>query len=538
MSYDIPGLDWSAGRMIPAFQAVEHLDVYDMRGAARVRQLAASTCAGLINRPQPRVYVIFNDDDQYWLQQLAGAVPQTLCSARGNKALDALLTSYRPVVQGIIIYDPDLPDTVNVATTLAGQRDGIVLDPGLARELRTPYALPLLLDLRTFGWQTRVQAYSWAKEHLLAGCASRMVAGMNPGILNALRSFLVATRTFVYWLDTRPAFPNFSIEMLTERALVRQIYDEFPPGSLHLGWFVDEPTGVALTSQRAITVLASDYFDNLEVWTAIQPATMLEAMAKPTQDVARAQQNKVYISFTMSDGDNIQYCQHHMLGIWRDSLRGSLPIGWTLSPLLLEAAPALAAYYRETATENDELIAGPSGLGYIYPSLWPAEHLSHFLERTGEYMQQLGMTTLNVLDTDWLSRKGLPWLSRLSLTGMTFRNSERRHEFVRTLAPYGLQGMLSGAGFWFNNGGCEKVIDQPIYRNLGLAFSVDVALRLVERAVIAYPQRPLFLSLYILAWNLSLVDVQKIVERLGDGYEVVLPRTLLAMQSQALESVV
>src|ERR1051326_7976580 len=102
----------------------------------------------------------------------------------------------------------------------------------------------------------------------------------------------------------------------------------------------------------------------MEVWSAIQPP----ADASPVTDTASvataAVANKVYVSFTVSDGDNLQYSQHRMMKLWRDQARGSLPIGWTLSPVLMQAAPALAHYYRFTATPNDELIAGPSGAGY------------------------------------------------------------------------------------------------------------------------------------------------------------------------------
>src|SRR5579875_28544 len=63
MSNEVPGLDWSGERMLPAFQAPQHLDIYDLRGAASDVQLAVTTMAGIINRPQPRVYLITSDDD-------------------------------------------------------------------------------------------------------------------------------------------------------------------------------------------------------------------------------------------------------------------------------------------------------------------------------------------------------------------------------------------------------------------------------------------------------------------------------------------
>src|SRR5437667_12371134 len=72
MSFDVPELDWSDKRVLPEFQPVQHLNVYDFRGSAQDVQLAATTCAGLINRPLPRVYMMFTNDDEYWLQKLTG----------------------------------------------------------------------------------------------------------------------------------------------------------------------------------------------------------------------------------------------------------------------------------------------------------------------------------------------------------------------------------------------------------------------------------------------------------------------------------
>lgn len=44
----------------------------------------------------------------------------------------------------------------------------------------------------------------------------------------------------------------------------------------------------------------------------------------------------------MSDGDNLQYDQIRLLHLWRDPARESVPIGWTISPALIEAALAIA----------------------------------------------------------------------------------------------------------------------------------------------------------------------------------------------------
>ena len=50
---------------------------------------------------------------------------------------------------------------------------------------------------------------------------------------------------------------------------------------------------------------------------------------------------------------------------------GSLcpPIGWTMSNRLAEWAPAIFKYYYDSATPADSFLLGPSGYGYVYPSM-------------------------------------------------------------------------------------------------------------------------------------------------------------------------
>ncbi len=533
MCDDVSGLDWSTERMIPAFQTVEHLDVCDLRGATHAVQLAATTCVGLLNRPQPRVYLIFSDDDEYWLKQLMPSLPQTLASQTGNAALNLLLDKYGAHIQGLIIYDPKLIDTINVATILAGLRNGIVVSPELAQDLQNLYPWPVLADLRVHHWRSPLQAYLWAQQNLLSDCSPRLIAGMKPEIASGLRSFLVATRTFVYWLDTRRSVPDFSGGVLSEQALAGKIYRSFAPGAIHLGWFVDEPSGVAMTSRAAIAVLASDFFNNLEVWTAFQSPHSIRPVQTIADDDMKVATDKVYVSFTMSDGDNLQYCQHRLLRLWRDSARGSVPLGWTISPVLLEAAPAMAQYYRESATPNDELIAGPSGAAYMFPSHWPSASLSQFLQQTGKLMQSMGLTTLSALDTDLLYNTRFPLLSKVSLTGMSFTHRARQKDFARALVPYGIRGILSGAGFLLNTTAYWRMLDGlPVYRNLGLVGSVERTIKLIKAAAVN-AKRPLFLNIYCLAWSMSPSDLKQVKEQLDDNYEVVLPRTLLAMLSKA-----
>src|SRR5438045_329363 len=135
-SQEIPGIDWSAGRILPAFQPPQQLTIFDLRGASQEVKLSATTMAGLINRPQPMAYLIIYDDDDFWRKELLGAIEQKTSPSSGDEVLTAMLATFRSCTKGMIIYDPNMPDSLNIATTLAGQRDGIVVSPNQVQELQ------------------------------------------------------------------------------------------------------------------------------------------------------------------------------------------------------------------------------------------------------------------------------------------------------------------------------------------------------------------------------------------------------------------
>lgn len=512
-------------RLLPVFETPAHLEIYDIHDAAYDVQLSVTTLTGLINRGQPRVYLLNNYDAESLFNALLAHVTHEYISTDRVDTLDAMLKTYRDMVRGMVIYDPAMLDSVNVATTMAGLRDAIVVSPQQAEALqRKPYRLPVVADLRVYHWKNRLQAYRWAEENLLEEATKQVVAGLNPKIAGGLRSFLVATRAFVYWLNPLNILPDPVSGWTIERCLMKRIIRAFPPGTLHLGWFVNEFAGVDLTSKAALYLLPSDYFYNLEVWTAVQPPVDVEGGSRERTRAAQApgkdsaQPARIYVSFTISDGDNLQYDQHRMYQLWQDTARGTIPLGWTIAPALVEAAPTLAAYYQNTATSNDELVAGASGAAYIWPSSWPANQLSAYLQATGTLMQRMDLHTIEVLD-------GL--LSRL------FPYRPWQEQYAKSLSLFGVRGILANDSY--RRGGWRVVSGVPVIKNLGLAKSVAHTLELIKNNTPAQGQSPTFLNIYVYAWIMTPTDISKVIQGLDNRYEVVTPGQLCALIAQTQE---
>jgi hypothetical protein len=526
-------VSWHTGPLFPPLPMTESLDIYDFHAASPEIQLTVTALVGLVNRGPARIYLLKNSIDEFWLKEIAPELPRKSVEVAVSALLEHLLQTYGGILQGLIIYDPALPATINLATTLAGLRDGLVVSPTQASHLQeNGVLLPVLVDLRVHNWKTPLQAYSWAYKHLLPECSGRLVAGLDPKISDCLRSFLVAHRVFIYWLDARNILPCPTQQgWFCERGLLKRILNRFSPGSLHLGWFVNEPLGVRLTSRAALLTLASDYCSNLEIWSNLEAIPHRHKIS-PTVDgpVAAASElqasvapllaekaPKTYLSFTFSDGDNLQYCQNRLLQLWNNAARGTLPIGWTISPALQQVMPAQAEFFQRTASENDELIAAPSGVAYILPSCFPRIHREFFLRLTAECMQGMGLDLIQVLDSG-------------TLFSMKLMNADLQELFMTQLAPTGLRGIFSGWGNHYP--GWSRRSCSTVYQNLGnfgFPLNAQRISRLIRQAA-ARGNR--FINIYLFAWNTTPADLQAVMQQLGEDFSLVKPGHLLQLLEQ------
>src|SRR5690606_23298188 len=91
--------------------------------------LFVTALQGIVNRERPRLYLSYIHErdgqrrnvDEYWLQNLR-ADGEWLAHyeiVRTDKLLD-LISYFADDVRGVVAYDPNVPATTNVATTVAG----------------------------------------------------------------------------------------------------------------------------------------------------------------------------------------------------------------------------------------------------------------------------------------------------------------------------------------------------------------------------------------------------------------------------------
>jgi hypothetical protein len=383
----LTGLDWPMNRAFPRFAAFDTLDVIDVEGRPDDEKNLFATLEGVVNRTQPRVYLLdgFGEGKTFWLDLLG------LPAASVNRVADpySLVTKYRSELAGVVITDDAVSDTVNLATTFAGVKRAVVASPALAARLTAaPYLLPVVADLRTNAFKSKLEVYDYGLQQLGSQVSHRILCGISPSVSGYVRDYAAATGAMVVWLDPRNA---------DEKALLTRVGALLAVGSPYVGWWADEGTGVQAAAQLGLPVFAADWAANFSVLGGVR--TPLHPPVMPPKP---ALQTKIYVTLILSDGDNVQENEHLIPMKWADANRGKIPIGWTTNAALVDLAPVILEHFFQTATVNDALISGPSGLGYTYPSSWSSSSLDLYTQRSGAYLQEAGLRVITIWNRDTL----------------------------------------------------------------------------------------------------------------------------------------
>ena len=107
---------------------LEYLDLENVRDDERNLFVSLQ---GLVNREKPRIYVTNGNSTEgktTWLRDAK------LAHARVTDPY-SLIGKYKSSARGLVVYDPQQPATINLATTLAGLSDLLVVSPALVNKL-------------------------------------------------------------------------------------------------------------------------------------------------------------------------------------------------------------------------------------------------------------------------------------------------------------------------------------------------------------------------------------------------------------------
>ena len=398
----------AAEGLFPKTPPAKNLVVVDLHPDGVPARLTGWALEGLINQQGAETYVIDRPVDQQQLP-LARRLVTVLRGAAGETGnLGALFKRYQARVKKMFVYDPDKDWTFFLALMSSAQAQGIPVTPDQAHDLAAAYGWSgEVVDMRIGA--TRVEGYEWALSHLMPGCNRQVVftVPLSGGV--PLYDYIVASKGFAFRLD---------LKIPQEAAEVEKIFAAggYKVGASLMGYNGDQMNVIA--NKYNIGLVVSDYYANGSFWSSFPNKTYQQR----TGAAREAEAGKIYVCLHWSDGDNIQFDQNGTYSLWREPGHGAVPVATTLSPTLQELNSPLLDWYYANAGDNDELIAGPSGVQFIYGRDFNPVTFPQWAQMNRRWVADAGFHTANVWVTPFPSKTYEIYLHDNPLAGV-FHNA-------------------------------------------------------------------------------------------------------------------
>jgi hypothetical protein len=347
------GIVWPRGQALPQFatpcETLDGLDISQNSFTPSERDLFVAL-QGLVNKNKPRIFLfdVAGEGKNKWPENLHLRINEY-----PEREKWSLVKKYRQEIKGVVLYSTENSiHYLNLAMTVGALKNALPVTAAEYKKLEeNGIRLPVLTDLTRLSFTTPVEIYQYLYANYWKSCSKRVLISLNAKLSAHIRDMGVAAGAAFVWLDPRKA---------EEKTVLERFFKDMKAGqSIVLGWWPEERSGIGTGTSFGISTIPSDFYENATVYAGMSHIIELaEVPKKPKLE------NKIYLTIFLSDGDNVQYCQHTMPRLWDDKNRGKLPINWTVSPGLADIGPALLNYFYATASANDFFASGPSGLGY------------------------------------------------------------------------------------------------------------------------------------------------------------------------------
>lgn len=417
-------LCWPDDRLLPFFlPPASTVRSLDMSAAKLSDEERVMFCAlqGIVNRTRPRI-LLYNHNEE----------PQSTWPTAHNLKTSSISTSkpyemvnlFKEEIKGLVLYSNQRCDHYsNLAVTIAGLERLLPVTAEIRTKLvASGLDFPVVEDLTSLTMSNALGVYTYLYDNYWSRCNHRLLISLRPTI-PYVHDIGVACGSASVWLDPRNA---------NERTLLDKMLKDMTPGrDFVLGWYPEERSGVGEATKYGLSTVPADFFENTTVYTAVNKPIRISPVPKRPK-----LENKIYAAVYISDGDNIQYCQHAMAKIFEQGGRGKMPLNWTISPALADLSPMMLNYYYRKATNNDCFVSGPSGMGYAMPydahnSRYYApsnstKTITPYTQLTQRYIEKAGLRVITIWDDVSTSQRKAYVENCPYLYGLTINDWERQ----------------------------------------------------------------------------------------------------------------
>ncbi len=338
--------------------------------------LTIGTLQGLLAQTKPEIYRVNADSYDLWLTDIKNNYGVTVITDF-DKSFSGIVDKFKDSVKGYIICTLN-DNSVNAAISLCGISKSIAVTAENAAILDS-LGIPKYMDVRgkdefwfynSYSSKINKKIFCFQSEEKSSFLADYAVFGNMMTLYNS-------------------SFISYMI----------RIFSSFTSNAAFVGWGPDEHGSVDFSSKYNVFIHAADWANNLSTLTNFN----VEEFKQPRPALHKPDKKNVHtVCYLMTDGDNIQWTLGDFMtsSKWYGSiLRGKTNVGWTVSPALSEMAPTVMnLFYKDAAATSkgyDNFVAGPSGLGYIFPDKY--KDLNGYAALTNAYMKKADLKILNIL---------------------------------------------------------------------------------------------------------------------------------------------
>ena len=427
---DAKNLYWPADRVFPAFAAPQGPLVAFPGDLLPGEEMTALACLqGFANAIRPRA-VILDGDVREWLDEY-GFTYEVASHENAYRYIKDLAAGS---VAGAVLYSTERSaEYLNLASSVGNTMNAVPLTPQLHEKWQAQgIDLPVLADLTALPYTKTADIYRYLFDNYWGSCTHRVLVIQRTDLKYHMRDLASAVGGAVVYLSCAGG---------DETKLFKQFLGTMTPGeSILTGWYAgQEKELMSVAAQCGLSCVPSDFFSNPTVFGQNQP---IQVPAVPDQP---ALENKIYIAYFLSDGDNIQYNMHAMRGYWNSNRaqQGKVAVNWTISPALADLAPGMMNYYYTGATDSECFVCGPSGLGYTVPvntfgdttgnQFKSKDKFAAFVRMTDRYLQRTGLRVVTVWDNLTAAQRRIYADEGKYLYGLTvqhFTNSSLRLRYT------------------------------------------------------------------------------------------------------------
>ncbi len=524
----------------------------DVSALSYEERVCAAAVQGLINRSGPILFLdygYYDDpaarrtnevfmDDEFWYgkyramlgnqdqHNLAWYKAEHGFAVRQVAGLEEVIQEHLDQFKGCVVWDDLLPDTINLAVMTAAVDDLLPIPPRLEGWAQQ-FGLACKSDLRG-RFNDRTEAYTWAFENLFSRCETGRIACIEPGWQRPeFLDYAAQNRLFIYNLASSVKGFGSTVLMLLAfgpprlREAIFALGLDAPLKRLALWWMGRKSAEVRLSnriqrtvkpdpyptifgwhtrrddelafmlqlSSNGLRLVPSHLAGNFSFHSQVKP---LGGFAPDSLPQIKLDPKGIYVTFSLSDGDQLMMMNTAELGNWRSQKRGSIPFNWETQPLLAEFAPALLERYTRTKTQKDCLIAGPSGAGYIVPPLAP--RFTDYMRATAATCEKAGIRVVTTYVADPPRR--------------VMRQLDRHKG--------GLLGFLSGYAIVTRvpqtRVGNTLVMSNEIPAAAHIWDTADELLDKVKAKIESPGELPHFIGVHLFAYRTSLDDVARFIQ--------------------------